>query len=78
VKRRLANAALAALVGLAIPLAALAQDSLEIAKRREIEEISRQARENREQANALRPKETRALGELRRTEKQLTDTRRRL
>ena len=75
---RLAGAALAAFLALAMPFAALAQDSLEIAKQRELDELKRQAQENRNQANALRPKETQAIGQLRRTEKQLTDTRKRL
>lgn len=74
-------AALAAALTLA-PLASVApvraQDSLETAKKRELDEIRRQANEKRKAAAALKPRETRALGELRRTEKQLTASRRRL
>jgi len=54
------------------------QDSLEAEKRRELEALSRQAREKRAQAGALRGQESRALGELKRTERELTATRRRL
>ena len=75
------TAALAAALTLA-PLAAVApvraQDSLEAAKKRELDEIRRQANEKRKAAAALKPRETRALGDLRRTEKQLTASRRRL
>jgi septal ring factor EnvC (AmiA/AmiB activator) len=74
-----------ALVALAIALAAFAaglpsraQDSLEAAKRQELEDIKRQANEKRQAAAALKPRESRALGELRRTERELTLTRRRL
>jgi septal ring factor EnvC (AmiA/AmiB activator) len=65
---------------LALPaLEALAQeDSLETAKRRELEQIRRQAQEKRAQAGALRGQETRALGALKRTERELSTTRRRL
>ncbi len=51
---------------------------LEAAKRRELEEINQQARQNREQASRLRGKENQALGQLRRTERELNLTRRRL
>ena len=74
------TAALAAALTLA-PLAAVApvraQDSLEAAKKRELDDIRRQANEKRKAAAALKPRETRALGDLRRTEKQLTASRRR-
>ena len=73
--KRLLLAALAALL-CAAPL--LAQDSSETAKRRELEDLNRQAREKRAAAQRLRGQETRALVQLRRTEKQLTGTRRRL
>lgn len=51
---------------------------LEAAKRRELEEISQQARESREQATRLKGKETQALGQLRRTQREFDLTRRRL
>jgi murein hydrolase activator len=54
------------------------QMRLEAAKRRELEEISQQARESREQATRLKGKETRALGQLRRTQREFDLTRRRL
>ena len=70
--------ALLLLAALALPTAARAQDSLEIAKQRELEETRRQARQNREAAQQLRGKETQALGQLKRTDKQLSLTRGRL
>ncbi len=73
-RRRLA---LVTLAGLLLPAAGLAQDSLE-AKRRELETIQRQARENRAAAQALKGKETQALGQLRRTDRELRSTRARL
>jgi septal ring factor EnvC (AmiA/AmiB activator) len=69
--------ALVALV-LAVGVAVHAQDSVEAAKKRELDEIRRQAALKRQQAAALKPRETHALGELRRTERELTATRRRL
>ncbi len=68
---------LAALALAAVP-GARAQDSVETAKKQELEEIRRQATLKRQQAAALKPRETRALGELRRTERELGMTRRRL
>ena len=59
-------------------LPALAQDSLEIAKRRELEEIQRQARQNREAAQQLKKQESGALTTLRRTDRRLNDVRYRL
>ncbi len=53
-------------------------DSLETVKRTELEEIRRQARENREAASRLKGKESQALGQLRRTERELKLTRKRL
>lgn len=67
-----------AFAALAAGLPARAQDSLEAAKRQELEDIKRQATEKRQAAAALKPRESRALGELRRTERELTLTRRRL
>jgi murein hydrolase activator len=70
-----------ALVLAACALAALpafAQDSLEIAKRRELEEIQRQARENREAASRLKKQESGAVTKLRTTEKQIKNVRTRL
>ena len=54
------------------------QDSLEAAKRRELELLSQQAKEKRAQAGALKGQETRALGDLKRTERELASTRKRL
>ncbi len=51
---------------------------LEAAKRRELEEVNQQARASREQATRLRGHETKALGQLRGTQRELTLTRRRL
>ena len=56
----------------------LAQDSTEAAKRRELDEMTRQAREKRAAAQRLKGQENKALVQLRRTEQQLTSTRRRL
>jgi septal ring factor EnvC (AmiA/AmiB activator) len=76
------RAALALLVAFA-PLATTAvvraqEDSLEAVKRKELEELQRQAREKRQQAGQLKGQETRALGALKRTERELNGTRRRL
>ena len=54
------------------------QDSLEAQRRQELESLRRQAQEKRAQAGALKGQETHALGELKRTERQLSTTRRRL
>ncbi len=63
----------------ALPAVPHAQsDSLEAAKRAELDAIRRQAQEKRAQAGALKGQETRALGELKRTEQQLSSTRKRL
>jgi septal ring factor EnvC (AmiA/AmiB activator) len=74
----LALAALALLLVAAPFTPSRAQDSLETAKKRELDDIRRQANEKRKAAAALKPRETRALGDLRRTEKQLVQTRKRL
>jgi septal ring factor EnvC (AmiA/AmiB activator) len=58
------------------PLAA--QDSLEQAKRNELEQIQKQARESREAAKRLKGQENTELVRLRRTERDLNMTRRRL
>jgi murein hydrolase activator len=55
-----------------------AQDSLEAAKQKELEDIRRQAAENRKAAAALKPRETRAIGDLRRTDRELSSSRSRL
>ena len=68
---------LVVLAGLALPAIGGAQDSLE-AKRREIDIMQREARENRARAKELRGKETQALGQLRRTDRELRSTRGRL
>jgi septal ring factor EnvC (AmiA/AmiB activator) len=59
-------------------LPAVAQDSLEIAKRRELEEIQRQARENRDAAARLKKQESGAVTTLRRTDRRLNEVRNRL
>jgi septal ring factor EnvC (AmiA/AmiB activator) len=77
--RRLAALAFALAVVAAIPgPPARAQDSLEQAKKHELEEIRRQANEKRQAAAALKPRENRALGDLHRTDRELSLTRRRL
>jgi len=68
---------LAAWLGASVPLRAQ-DDSLETAKRAELELLRRQAQEKRAAAGALKGQETRALGALKRTERELTSTRRRL
>ena len=60
------------------PMRAAAQDSLESAKQQELEDIRRQAAENRKAAAALKPREKRAVGDLRRTERELSSSRGRL
>ena len=69
---------IALLVLSSLPGTGFSQDSLETAKRQELEMLTRQAREKRAQAGALKGQETRAMGALRRTERELTGTRRRL
>lgn len=54
------------------------QDSLELAKRRELSEVRRLARENREAATRLKGRESQELTKLKRTERQLNLTRKRL
>ncbi len=71
-------AALGAALLLVLPAGLHAQDSLEAAKRQELEMLQRQAQEKRAQAGALKGQETKALGALKRTEKELSGTRRRL
>jgi septal ring factor EnvC (AmiA/AmiB activator) len=67
--------ALAALVSAA---PAHAQDSLEAAKRKELQEISRQAAEQRAKAKQLRGRESKELAQIRRTEQRINVTRSRL
>jgi septal ring factor EnvC (AmiA/AmiB activator) len=70
---------LLALAGLLLAGSALAQsDSLEAAKRRELEEVRRLAHENREAAGRLKGRETVEVTRLRRTERELNLTRKRL
>jgi murein hydrolase activator len=69
-------AVLAAAALLATP--GYAQDSLETAKRKEMEEARRLARENREAATRLKGQETQELGKLHKAERQLNLTRKRL
>jgi septal ring factor EnvC (AmiA/AmiB activator) len=70
------------LLGVVLALAAAApltaQDSLETAKRRELEAIQQQAREKREAAKRLKGQENKELVRLRRTERDLGLARRRL
>ena len=64
-------------LALAAPLAA--QDSTEVAaRRREIDEVQRRARESRAAAQALKGRENKELVRLKRTERDLGMTRRRL
>ena len=74
------RAAAALLVALALcaGVFAHAQDSVETAKKHELDELKRQAQLKRQQAAALKPSESRAMGELRRTERELGMTRKRL
>jgi len=65
---------LCALVG---PIAA-AQDSLETAKRAELERIQNEAREKREAARRLKGQEVKAVSQLKRTERDLGSARKRL
>ena len=76
-RARQALVALAALALLAAPGFAQ-QDSLEAAKRKELEEVRRLARENREAATRLKGQETQELGKLHKAERQLNMTRKRL
>ena len=66
------------LIGLLAAGTALAQDSLEAAKRQELEAIRREAREKREAAAQLKGQENKALAQLRRTERELNLTHKRL
>jgi len=79
--RRPAPAVLLLALGLlcAAPLAAQeSPDSVAASKRRELEEISRRARENREAAGRLKGQETKAVSRLRSAERDLNLTRKRL
>ena len=71
---------IACLVLAACSLAALAsaQDSLETAKRKELDDVQRRARENREAATRLKGRENQAVTQLKRTERDLNVTRKRL
>jgi septal ring factor EnvC (AmiA/AmiB activator) len=69
---------IAALLALAVAAPALAQDSLETAKRAELDEVRRLAQQNREAASKLKGKETQELTKLKRTERELNLTRKRL
>ena len=66
------------LVLLLAALPAAAQDSLEAAKRHEIEAIQRQAQEKRAAAKRLLGQETAEISQLRRTDRRLNATRQRL
>ena len=75
--RVLASVLLAAVLGASLA-AAQEGDSLALEKRRELENIQRQARENREAASRLKGQENRAVSQLKRTERQLGLSKRRL
>jgi len=75
---RLAFAALAALVLTAGFTVAGAQDSLESAKRLELERIQREVQEHRKAAERLRGQEKKELVKLKRAERDLSTTRKRL
>lgn len=75
---RAAGCLLALVLVVGAGVARAQQDSLEAAKRQELEALSQQAKEKRAQAGALKGQETRALGDLKRTERDLAATRRRL
>lgn len=80
-KRALLALLLAASVAapLAPPPPARAQDSLEEVRQKErLEQIRREAAEKRKAAAALKPRENKAIGDLRRTERELGATRSRL
>jgi septal ring factor EnvC (AmiA/AmiB activator) len=68
----------AALLGGVPALAAESSDSLASAKRQELEEVQRQAREKREAASRLKGQESQAMTQLRKTERALNLTRGRL
>lgn len=76
--RSAAGAWLAVLAFALAPALAFAQDSLETAKQKELEEIRQQAAEKRRAAEALKPKENRAIGDLKKTERALASSRTRL
>ena len=76
--RRLMLAALAALVLAAAFTTSGAQDSLEASKRLELERIQREAREHRTAAERLRGQENKAVVKLKRAERELGATRKRL
>ena len=65
-------------VAMLVALPAPAQDSLEAAKRRELENIQRAAQEKRNAARQLLGRENAELSQLRRTERRLNSTRQRL
>jgi len=65
-------------VAMLVALPATAQDSLEAAKRRELENIQRAAQEKRNAARQLLGRENAELSQLRRTERRLNSTRQRL
>jgi len=77
--RRSRLALIATLGALAVAVTApLAQDSLEQAKRRELQAIQQQAKEKRDAASRLKGQENKELVRLRRTERDLGMTRRRI
>ncbi len=77
VRRPLVAGLLAA--SLLFPAVSWAQgDSLEMTKRRELEQIQRQARESREAAKKLRGRETKEVSRLHLTERELSRTQRRI
>lgn len=75
---RLLSLIVAAALGCASLAAAQTPDSLEAAKRRELEEIQQQAAEKRAAAKRLKGQEVKELGNLKRTETALRKTRQRI
>jgi septal ring factor EnvC (AmiA/AmiB activator) len=66
------------MAALALPVAVWAQDSLESAKRRELVDAQRRAREFDEQAKRFKGRESQAVGQLKQTDRALLRTRNRL
>ena len=79
IARRVAAPILMLVLVLAVaPAGGQPPDSTEMEQRRQLEITRRQARENREAAERLKPRQTAAIKDLQRTERSLSATRRRL
>lgn len=76
--RRTVRIVLALAIAVCAAAGASAQDSLEAAKRAELDRIQQQARQHRQTASRLRGQEQKALVQLRRTERELNGARKRL